>query len=165
MLFLSPVSLFLSFPAVQEFSVTNRSYQSVLVTPVGTTDRSSDACLLPLLFHGWPKVVSIRRGGFSLDPDETVAFMYDSYEIQLSSMVIEDQEGRVFALVLDRHGEDNAFTIPALSSLQPPYPEVRKAALGPRVRLVPFLFNCGGFLPILLVILAGSVKARHGMGR
>lgn len=121
---------------VVSFTITNRTAQTIVVTPVGTFGPEGPRAPLPTVMFAFPALPALRAGGFRLAPDESVTIRYDMDDINFSEIVVEDVQGQHRQLVVNPHPTTNQYHAPRqrqfditdLNSLDQVNPQVSAAA-------------------------------------
>ncbi|GMU24605.1 MAG: hypothetical protein AMXMBFR13_46790 [Phycisphaerae bacterium] len=128
---------------ITDFTVENRTGQTITVTPVGTAGEQGWKRPLPTVMLPFPALATLRAGGYPLENGQSVRIRYDMDDINFSEIVVEDAQGRQFQLITDPNPTQNQyhpprqreFTISDLTQLDPVEPRVAqaaKAAQGPQ---------------------------------
>ena len=78
---------------VAEITVTNKTNQTILVTPVGTPRSLNGRCTLPTYLGCYIPIHSTQRGGFEIPPGDTLSIVYDMDDISCSEIVVHGNNG------------------------------------------------------------------------
>ena len=137
----------LSFGAafIEDFTVHNKTDQSLVITPVGAIGDQGTRYPLPIYFWRFPALPQSQRGAFTLEPGKSVTLMYDMDDINFSEIVVEDSIGRAYQLVVNPNPtegqyhapEQRSFVIDDLQSLDAVADDVWAAvvaAMNPAIR-------------------------------
>lgn len=73
---------------VTDFTVENRTGDTIVVTPVGTVGPDGRRVPLPVKMLAWPSVSAFRSGGYRLAPGACVRIQYDMDDINFSEIVV-----------------------------------------------------------------------------
>jgi hypothetical protein len=92
-----------------DFTVENRTGDSIVVTPVGTVGQKGHKAPLPVVLLTVPPLPALQAGCFGLPPGEVVTIRYDMDDINFSEIVVEDEPGRRFQLVTDPNPTTNQY--------------------------------------------------------
>ncbi len=84
----------ISFTFLTEFTVENRTEETIVVTPVGTGE-SGHRGPLPVKMFAFPPFAAFRSGEFRLAPDESISVQYDMDDITLSELVVTCSSFRI----------------------------------------------------------------------
>ena len=94
------------------FTVENGLKQSIWVTPVGTVGPNGSRHPLPVSRYFVVAIPSNVRGGYELQPNETVTITYDMDDINFSEIVVEDGSGAIGQLVVNANPTANQYHAP-----------------------------------------------------
>ena len=83
----------------RKFTIENQTQETIAVTPVGTVGEGVRRPL-PIYSSRLPLIPSSCRGGFKLEPGESIEIIYDMDDINLSEIVIQDEERKIGQLVV-----------------------------------------------------------------
>ena len=93
-------------------SVTNKTDESLSVTPIGTVGPDGQRTLLPLYRTSFPYFVKSKRGNFQVRPGETFRFDYDMDDVNFSEIVVENPAGEMRQLIVNFNPTQNQYTVP-----------------------------------------------------
>ncbi|MFG0252184.1 MAG: hypothetical protein ACF8NJ_04840 [Phycisphaerales bacterium JB038] len=100
-----------------DISVTNRTGETIRVTPIGASGAEAERCPLPIYSHrGPPSRMSSQLGGFIVQPGQTRVILYDYDDANLAEIVVEREEGDLLQLVVNPSPELNRYSPPALNA-------------------------------------------------
>tara|TARA_R110002111_G_scaffold185031_1_gene250880 strand:+ start:960 stop:1463 length:504 start_codon:yes stop_codon:yes gene_type:complete len=94
------------------FTVENGLEQSIRVTPVGTVGLNGSRHPLPVSHFFVVAIPSTVRGGYELQPNETVTITYDMDDINFSEIIVEDGSGAIGQLVVNANPTANQYHAP-----------------------------------------------------
>ncbi len=125
---------------ITDFTVTNRSKQSIIVTPVGSFARRGLRSTLPTIMWRYLPLYSFKSTRYPLEPGETVKIYYDMDDIQFTELAVELMPGDIRQFVVGPPPTSNQYSSPAmnqividdLDSLQPAIATVNSAAMRDR---------------------------------
>jgi hypothetical protein len=126
----------LTFYFPENCSVTNKTSQTIFVTPVGALGNVTSRSLLPLHHTFFPHLAQTKRGGFEIRPGETFHFSYDMDDISYKELAVESDGKMVGQHTINSVSPNGPNTRPPdwdlviddLSKLQPISPSVALAA-------------------------------------
>lgn len=97
---------------IADFTIENRTAQTISVTPVGTVGREGAKSPLPTVMFKSPPLSALRAGGFRLAPGKSVTVLYDWDDINFSEIVVEDGQGQQYQLVVNPMPTTNQYHAP-----------------------------------------------------
>ncbi|MDB2686808.1 hypothetical protein N9Y42_06310 [Mariniblastus sp.] len=118
-------------------SVTNKTGESLSVTPIGTVGPDGQRTLLPLYRTSFPYFVKSKRGDFQVRPGETFRFDYDMDDVNFSEIVVENPAGEMRQIIVNLNPTQNQYMVPDetnfvvgdFASLVPTTPNVKAVAI------------------------------------
>ena len=121
---------------VADFTIENRSGETLWVTPIGSVGPEGHRQQLPVVMSGFFSFPSFSPARYRLDPGESVTVKYDMDDINFSEIAVEDNEGQLFELVTNPnptinryHGPlQDVYVIGSLEKLSEATPKIRVAA-------------------------------------
>jgi hypothetical protein len=121
---------------ITDFTIENRTGQTITVTPVGTVGERGWKRPLPTVLLPFPALATLRAGGYRLEDGQSIRSRYDMDAINCSEIVIEDSQGRQYQFITDPTPTQNQyhpprqrqFTITDLTQLDRVEPQVARAA-------------------------------------
>lgn len=121
---------------ITDIHITNQSPEPITITPIGTIGPEGRRAPLPIYTSRLPAIPAGRRGGFQVEPGQTLPILYDWDDINLSEIVIERADGTQQQLLIDPEPTKNQyhppttnrFTINDLAQLDAAPPHVTAAA-------------------------------------
>lgn len=122
---------------VADFTIENRSGETIWVTPIGSVGPEGHRCQLPVVMSGYFSFPSFSPGRYRLDPDESVTVKYDMDDINFSEIVIQDNKGQIFQLVTNPNPTikrylgplQEVYIIDSLENLRKANQDIRIAAI------------------------------------
>ena len=134
--FVAWLGVFCPLAFLTHCSITNRTTQTLTMTPVGTVGRDGHRCLLPLYRTSFPFFIKSKRGAFVIQPGEMFHFCYDMDDINFSEIVVRNENGEVAQIVVNANPtthqyvvpENTAFIVNEFEALSPVPAKVRTAA-------------------------------------
>jgi len=97
------------------FTVENCLEEAIYVTPVGTVGPSGSRFPLPVCHDLFISIPSSVRGGYKLQPNETVTITYDMDDINFSEIVVEDDNGTLGQLIANATPLIAQYTAPSMN--------------------------------------------------
>lgn len=94
---------------ITDFTIENQTGETITVTPVGAVGQLGNRWPLPIVMFEFPSLPSLHRGGYRLEPNESVTVKYDMDDINFSELVIEDKQGRFLQMVIDPNPTINQY--------------------------------------------------------
>ena len=94
------------------FTVENGLEEPIYVTPVGTVGPNGARHPLPVSHYFVVAIPSTIRGGFELQPNETVSITYDMDDINFSEIVVEKVSGPIGQLIANPNPTSNQYHAP-----------------------------------------------------
>ena len=83
------------------FTIENRTSHSLLVTPVGTVGQKGHRSLLPVYLCTFPAIPVIQRRDFPVAAGGSIDILYDWDDINLSEILVVDEAGGRYEMVVD----------------------------------------------------------------
>ena len=99
-----------------EFSIENKTSETLLVTPIGTVGKEGRRHLLPVSMACSINFPARQSSRFRLVPGESVLISYDMDDINFSEIVVENQQSEARHLVVDPTPTQNQYHGPAQRS-------------------------------------------------
>ena len=123
-----------------DFTIENQTDETLLVTPIGTVGKEGGRHLLPVLMAGFIDFPARHASRFRLVPGESLSISYDMDDINVSEIVVENEQGEARQLVTDPTPTQNQYHGPARRSfaindwnkLEPLSDAVKMVPLEPR---------------------------------
>ena len=105
----------MSLAFITEFTVENRTDETIVVTPIGTVGEPGNRRILPIFIYGWPflPVWSSQPAGFEIPPGESIDIIYDMEDINFSEIVVHDDDGELGQLVVNPNPTQKQYHAPA----------------------------------------------------
>ena len=97
------------------FTVQNGLDETIYVTPVGTVGPTGSRFPLPVCRNFVIPIPSSTRGGYKLQPNETITITYDMDDINFSEIVVENDSGIVGQLIANPNPLVAQYTAPSLN--------------------------------------------------
>lgn len=97
------------------FTVQNCLDETIHVTPVGTVGPTGSRFPLPVCRNFVISIPSSTRGGYMLQPNETISITYDMDDINFSEIVVENDSGIVGQLVANPNPLLAQYTAPSMN--------------------------------------------------
>ncbi len=94
------------------FTVKNGLDEPIYVTPVGTVGPNGSRHPLPVSHLFVVAIPSTVRGGYELQPNETVSITYNMDDINFSEIVVENVSGSIGQLVVNPNPTANQYHAP-----------------------------------------------------
>ena len=94
------------------FTVENGLEEPIYVTPVGTVGPNGSRYPLPVSHFFVVAIPSTVRGGYELQPNETVSITYDMDDINFSEIVVENVSGPIGQLIVNPNPTANQYHAP-----------------------------------------------------
>lgn len=121
---------------IAQFTIENRTGETISVTPVGTVGREGRKAPLPVTMFSIANLPALQRGPFPLTPGTAVTINYDMDDINFSEIVVENGQARMLQIVTDPYSTTNQYhgprqtryVIDDLADLSDVTPEVGEAA-------------------------------------
>jgi len=163
------VAIFAPLAFMVEFSIENKTSETLMVTPIGAVGKEGQRQLLPVSMASSINFPVKQASRFRLAAGQTMVIPYDWDDINFSEIVVENEQGEARQLVTDPTPTQNQYHGPAQRSfaindwnkLEPLSDAVKMVPLEPR----PYQLVCRFLMfiipPWILLMLLKVISRRQ----
>ena len=145
---------------ITEFTIENRSGETVHITPVGTVGMEGHKGLLPQFVSAFPAIPAKKESNLIVADRQSIRILYDWDDINFSEIAIRDEAGKWYQLVTDPEPTKDQYHPPhakhyeigKLAELPPATRDVIKAAQAwPSSAWILGFAVAGVLVPVVLI--------------